>query len=143
MGTRVAAINEMIVQVNDALLSFILLLMKAAPFGLFCLVTARFGEAQAQGNLAEVIRQTGAYFTTVLAGLTVHAFVTLPILLWGCTRRSPFRFMYQMSQAVLTAFSTASSTATLPVTMECAGDAGWRLEAFDRVCPTTSGLSQK
>ena len=120
MGQRVAAISQMIVQVNDGLLSFILLLMKLAPIGIFCLVTARFGHAQAEGNLILVLRQTGAYFFTVLAGLAVHALVTLPLILWIFTRRNPFRFMYQMSQALLTAFSTASSTATLPVTMECA-----------------------
>ena len=120
MGARVAAINQMIVQVNDALLSFILLLMRLAPVGIFCLVTARFGEAQAEGNLMDVLQQTGAYFSTVLAGLAVHALLTLPLILWIFTRRNPLRFMYQMSQALLTAFSTASSTATLPVTMECA-----------------------
>ena len=120
MGTRVQALTEIIVQVNEALLSFILLLMKLAPFGIFCLVTARFGEAQAGGNLGAVLQQTGAYFGTVLAGLGVHAFITLPLILWIFTRRNPFRFMYQMSQALLTAFSTASSTATLPITMNCA-----------------------
>ena len=120
MGTRVQALTEIIVQVNEALLSFILLLMKLAPFGIFCLVTARFGEAQAGGNLGAVLQQTGAYFGTVLAGLGVHAFLTLPLILWIFTRRNPFRFMYQMSQALLTAFSTASSTATLPITMNCA-----------------------
>ena len=120
MGTRVQALTKIIVQVNEALLSFILLLMKLAPFGIFCLVTARFGEAQAGGNLGAVLQQTGAYFGTVLAGLGVHAFITLPLILWIFTRRNPFRFMYQMSQALLTAFSTASSTATLPITMNCA-----------------------
>ena len=120
MGTRVAAISQMIVQVNDELLAFILLLMRLAPVGIFCLVTARFGEAQAEGNLMDVLRQTGAYFSTVLAGLSLHALVTLPLILWLFTRRNPLRFIYQMSQALLTAFSTASSTATLPVTMECA-----------------------
>ena len=120
MGTRVQALTEIIVQVNEALLSFILLLMKLAPFGIFCLVAARFGEAQAGGNLGAVLQQTGAYFGTVLAGLGVHAFLTLPLILWIFTRRNPFRFMYQMSQALLTAFSTASSTATLPITMNCA-----------------------
>ena len=60
------------------------------------------------------------HFGTVLAGLFVHALVTLPLILWLFTRRNPFRFLLQMSQALLTAFSTASSTATLPVTMECA-----------------------
>ena len=120
MGTRVQALTEIIVQVNEALLSFILLLMKLAPFGIFCLVTARFGEAQAGGNLGAVLQQTGAYFGTVLAGLGVHAFLTLPLILWIFTRRNPVRFMYQMSQALLTAFSTASSTATLPIAMNCA-----------------------
>jgi solute carrier family 1 (high affinity glutamate transporter) protein 1 len=120
MGPRVQALTEIIVQVNEALLSFILLLMKLAPFGIFCLVTARFGEAQAGGNLGAVLQQTGAYFGTVLAGLGVHAFLTLPLILWIFTRRNPVRFMYQMSQALLTAFSTASSTATLPITMNCA-----------------------
>ena len=120
MGARVRALADMITQVNEALLSFILLLMKLAPFGIFCLVTARFGEAQAGGNLGAVLQQTGAYFGTVLAGLGVHAFLTLPLILWIFTRRNPFRFMYQMSQALLTAFSTASSTATLPITMNCA-----------------------
>ena len=120
MGRRVSALCEMIVQVNDALLSFILLLMRLAPAGIFCLVTARFGEAQAEGNLILVLQQTGAYFFTVLAGLTAHALITLPLILWIFTKRNPFRFLQQMSQALLTAFSTASSTATLPVTMECA-----------------------
>jgi Na+/H+-dicarboxylate symporter len=120
MGERVHAITQMIVQVNDALLAFILFLMKLAPFGIFCLVTARFGQAQAEGALGAVVLQTGAYFATVIAGLAVHALVTLPLILWIFTRRNPFRFMYQMSQALLTAFSTASSVATLPVTLECA-----------------------
>lgn len=120
MGRKVQAITELIPQINEALLAFILLLMKVAPFGIFCLVTARFGEAQLEGVLLDVVGQTGAYFSTVLAGLAVHAFLTLPALYWLFTRKNPFRFMYRMSEALLTAFSTASSSATLPVTMECA-----------------------
>ena len=120
MGQRVSALTQMIVQVNDALMSFILLLMNAAPLGIFCLVTARFGEAQAEGNVVQMLQQTGAYFSTVLLGLAVHALITLPLILWAITKRNPFHFVQHMSQALLTAFSTASSTATLPVTMECA-----------------------
>ena len=56
----------------------------------------------------------------ILVGLGFHAFVTLPALLYLFTRRNPYRFFWQMSQALLTAFSTASSSATLPVTMEVA-----------------------
>ena len=105
---------------NHTNVSFVMLLMKVAPLGIFCLVTARFGEAQAAGELGDVIRQTGWYMITVLTGLGIHALITLPLILWVVTRRNPYRFLWQMSRAILTAFSTASSSATLPVTMECA-----------------------
>jgi len=120
LGKRVEAITEMIGQVNDALMSFVLLLMKVAPIGIFCLVAARFGEAQAQGQFLAEIGRTGWYFATVLLGLGIHGLVTLPLIYWIFTRKNPYRFLYHMSQAILTAFSTASSSATLPVTMECA-----------------------
>lgn len=81
---------------------------------------ARFGEAQAEGEFGQTLAQTAWYMATVLTGLAIHALVTLPLILWLVTRRNPSRFMLQMSQAILTAFSTASSSATLPVTMECA-----------------------
>jgi Na+/H+-dicarboxylate symporter len=136
MGERVRALTEMIDQVNSALMSFILLLMKVAPLGIFCLVAARFGEAQASGRFAEVLSQTGWYFVTVLVGLGIHAFGTLPLLLWFFTKRNPYRFMYQMAQALLTAFSTASSSATLPVTMEtCVEKAGVPRQSVDFVLP--------
>jgi Na+/H+-dicarboxylate symporter len=136
MGARVGALTTLIVQINGALLSFIMVLMKVAPFGIFCLVTARFGEAQAAGSLAAVLQQTGAYFGTVLAGLAVHACVTLPLILWMFTRRNPFRFMSQMSEALLTAFSTASSTVTLPITMNCATEkAAVSKQSVDFVVP--------
>ena len=120
LGERVETITSMIDQVNHALMNFILMLMKLAPIGIYCLVAARFGEAQAKGEFIQELQQTSWYVATVLSGLAIHAFVTLPLILWIFTRRNPFRFMYQMSQALLTAFSTASSSATLPVTMECA-----------------------
>lgn len=120
MGDRVNLITQSIVQINDALLSFVLVLMKFAPIGIFCLVAARFGQAQADERFMEVIQETGLYVITVLVGLGFHALVTVPLVFWIFTRRNPYRFLYRMSQALLTAFSTASSSATLPVTMECA-----------------------
>ncbi len=142
MGDRVKAITQMIVQVNDALLNFILLLMKLAPIGIFCLVTARFGEARAEGRFLEVLGQTGGYFGTVLLGLAFHALVTLPLILWVFTKRNPYRFMVQMSQALLTAFSTASSSATLPITMECAvRNAGVSKRSVEFVLPVGATIN--
>ncbi len=136
MGSRVETITSIIVQINDALISFVLLLMKVAPIGIFCLVAARFGEAQAAGEFIQVLNQLGLYVVAVLTGLGVHAFITLPAILWFFTKRNPLQFMYQMSQALLTAFSTASSSATLPVTMESAvKDAGISKQSVDFVLP--------
>lgn len=135
MGDRVRAITDGIVQINEAMMSFIMLLMKLAPLGIFCLVASRFGEAQAEGNLLQVIGQTGGYGITVLAGLGFHALVTLPAIYWMFLRRNPYKFIHKMAKAILTAFSTASSSATLPVTMETAQEAGVSKKSTDFVLP--------
>ena len=122
MGDKVFAITRMINQANAALMSFVMLLMNIAPIGIFCLVTSKFGEANLEGKLAEMAGQQGFYIITILVGLGFHMFVTLFFAYWFFTRKNPITFFKNMSQAVLTAFSTASSSATLPVTMECAVD---------------------
>jgi Na+/H+-dicarboxylate symporter len=88
--------------------------MRFAPLGVFSLV-------------AKVVASTGfavfapllGFFLTVLAALALHLLVTLPLLLLLIGRVSPLRHYRAMAPALLTAFSTASSSATLPVTMDC------------------------
>jgi len=58
------------------------------------------------------------YAITVALGLAIHFFVTLPALLFLLTRRHPYRVMRAAAEALFTAFSTASSSATLPLSME-------------------------
>ncbi len=135
LGQKVGLINDLVTQANTALMNFIMLLMKLAPIGIFCLVTARFGEARAEGRFLQELSQVGWYFATVLAGLAFHVLVTLPAIYWMFTKKNPYKFMYQMSQALLTAFSTASSSATLPVTMETAQKAGVSKKSTNFVLP--------
>jgi proton glutamate symport protein len=88
--------------------------MRFAPLGVFALV-------------AKVVASTGFaafvpllnFFLTVLAALAFHFLVTLPLLLLLVGRVNPLRHYRAMAPALLTAFSTASSSATLPVTMDC------------------------
>jgi len=61
----------------------------------------------------------GGYMFTVAGGLAVHALITLPLILLLVARVNPRKQVGAMSPALLTAFSTASSSATLPLTMEC------------------------
>jgi len=136
MGERVFAIKRMIGQINDALMSFIMLLMNVAPIGIFCLVAANIGAANGDGTLTETLKQQAGYIATILVGLSFHAFVTLFTIYWLFTKKNPLVFFKNMSQAILTALSTSSSTATLPVTMECAVDkAGLSKKSTNFVVP--------
>lgn len=141
-GEKAAPLASLISQVNDALMDFVLLLMRLAPLGIFCLVAARFGLANAEGQLLQELRGVGKYMATVLIGLFLHGLIVLPAILWLFTRRNPVRFIGQMSRSLLTAFSTASSSATLPVTMECAIDeAGISRKSVDFVVPLGSTVN--
>ena len=88
-------------------------IMTFAPIGVFGLVGAVIAEAGlgATGPLA-------VFSLSVLAALLLHAFITLPLLLRFVGRVNPWKTLAGASPAMLTAFSTASSSATLPVTME-------------------------
>ena len=88
-------------------------IMLFAPIGVFGLVATVVAETgfAAAGPLA-------TFAIAVLAALAIHAFVTLPVLLRFVGRVNPWKTMRAASPAMLTAFSTASSSATLPITME-------------------------
>lgn len=98
---------------NEVILKLIDLIMKAAPFGVFCLMAALVANAPN----AEIFIALGFYAITVLLGLAIMMGVYL-LLIWLFLRRSPLFFIKGILPAQLLAFSTSSSAATLPVTME-------------------------
>ncbi|CAH1984973.1 unnamed protein product [Acanthoscelides obtectus] len=73
-------------------------------------------------DLGTVIGSLGKYFGTVVVGLAIHGFLVLPTIYFLLTRKNPYTFIGQMSEAITTAFGTASSSATLPVTIRCLED---------------------
>jgi Na+/H+-dicarboxylate symporter len=104
---------------NEAILKFVQLVIAFAPLGIFGLVGAKIGQEVLKGNLAQELSRLGKYVLTVELGLVVHGFVILPLTYFLFARKNPLTFIAQCSEALLTAFSTASSSATLPVTLEC------------------------
>ena len=90
------------------------MIIKLAPLGVFGLIIGAFLKMEI-GFFLNVAK----YWFTILVGLSIHLFLVLPLLLYAFTRRSPTRHFRDMANALMTAFSTSSSSATLPVTMEC------------------------
>jgi len=88
--------------------------MKFAPIGVFALVA---GVVATTG--LEAFIPLGWFFATVILALAAHFFGVLPLMLRLVGRVNPLRHYRAMAPALLTAFSTSSSSATLPITMEC------------------------
>lgn len=99
---------------NDVMLKLTQWIMIAAPIGIFGLI---FPVVYRAGG--EVFGQLAKYFVTVALALLIHFLVTLPLILRFVGKVNPWRHLSAMRVALLTAFSTASSSASLPTTMRC------------------------
>lgn len=60
------------------------------------------------GDLTKTVRVLGLYMITVILGLVIHLFITLPLLLFFVSKKNPYIFMKGLMQAAITAFGTAS-----------------------------------
>jgi Na+/H+-dicarboxylate symporter len=105
---------------NEAIMQIVHLVMYVAPIGVFALIASKLGAAGGGELFLAELLKVGKYALTVILGLLVHAVVVLPVILILVARRNPLTYLKNVSQALTTAFSTASSSATLPVTIECA-----------------------
>ena len=106
--------------VNTAVMKIVHLLMYFAPIGVFALIASKLGAAGGGDLFLAELAKIGKYVGTVLSALLVHGFLVLPVILYITTRRNPVTYFKNVVAALTTAFSTASSSATLPVTIECA-----------------------
>jgi len=99
---------------NEVVLKLIDLIMLAAPYGVFALLAALVAESPS----ADIFKALIGYSLTVLAGLSILVFGLYPLLVKLFGGKNPGEFYRAISPAQLLAFSTSSSAATLPVTME-------------------------
>jgi solute carrier family 1 (high affinity glutamate transporter) protein 1 len=106
--------------VNSAIMKIIHLLMYFAPIGVFALIASKLGAAGGGDLFLMELAKIGKYVGTVISALLIHGLVVLPIILYMITRRNPVSYFKNVTPALTTAFSTASSSATLPITIECA-----------------------
>lgn len=100
---------------NEVVMKIVLIIMNFAPVGVFCLM-AKTAATVEFGALASIVK----YFCLVLFVLVLHAVITFPTLLAVIGKLNPLILLVKMKDAAMFAFSSASSSATLPVTMETA-----------------------
>jgi Na+/H+-dicarboxylate symporter len=103
----------------DVIMKITLFIIRFTPLGIFSITAKVIAQQIHMGNeISEVISRLGLYFITVLLGLAIHGFITLPLSVKLLGRANPIKHMKNMTTPLLTAFSTSSSNATLPLTMK-------------------------
>lgn len=98
----------------EVMMKIVLFVIKFTPFGIFGIVAKVVAD---QDDLIGLVSRMSLYMGTVVAALAIHAFITLPLISRFIGKIHPFRHMKNMSTPLLTAFSTSSSGATLPLTI--------------------------
>lgn len=111
-GKRLTSVFE---DLNTVILRLVSILMNIAPYGVFCLMAKLFSYIE-----AELIINLGWYFATVMVALGLHALVVYPTMLKVFANLNPVIFLSKLKDLALFAFSTSSSSATMPVTLETA-----------------------
>ncbi|MBN1596932.1 MAG: dicarboxylate/amino acid:cation symporter [Bacteroidales bacterium] len=103
----------------EVMMKITLFIIRFAPIGIFGIVVKVVAE---QSDLIGLASCLGKFMLVVILGLAIHSFLTLPVLLKFIGKINPLKHVKSVGNALLTAFSTASSNATLPLTMECIED---------------------
>lgn len=113
LGEKTQAVFQFFGQFNDIMMEMTDLVMKAAPVGVFCLVGRTFAGIGITGMIP-----MAKYMFCVLLGLAIHCFGSYPVLLTVFAKMNPFRFIRKYFPVMSLAFSTASSTAVIPLAIE-------------------------
>jgi Na+/H+-dicarboxylate symporter len=100
--------------------------MKFLPLGVFCLVAKTFATTG-----LESLQSLALFFLTVIIGLMIFSLIALPLILKMTGIAKPYRHFRAMAPALITAFSTSSSSATLPITIDCVEK---RAGVSNRIC---------
>ncbi|XP_074634515.1 excitatory amino acid transporter 1-like [Acropora palmata] len=116
MGAKAKPLKKFFSALNDAVMILVTLIMWYAPIGVCSLIAQRVASMV---DIGGELRRLALFIATVLVGLSIHAFIILPLIFFAVRKANPFTFMFGMKDAFVTAFGISSSAATLPTTIRC------------------------
>ncbi len=99
---------------NNVMMKITEWVMALAPYGVFALIASTMAESG-----VDAFKPLAVYIATIMVGLVIHALLVIPLITWILGKYSPLKLLKDMVSALATVFSTASSSATMPITMDC------------------------
>lgn len=130
VGRKAEPLANLIISANEVVSAILNFIMKFAPIGVFCLLCPVVAE-----NGMKIVGTYAALIGMDYLCFLLHAVIVYGGCIWGLGKMSPRKFFRQMFPAMMFAFSSDSSLATLPVTTQCANKLGVRKSITDFVLP--------
>lgn len=116
---RKSFLSDLFQSCLDVIMKITLFIIKFTSIGIFSITAKVIAQQVAMDNdISMIISRLGLYFVTVILGISVQMFITFPIILKLIGKVNPIKHFKNMATPLLTAFSTSSSNATLPLSME-------------------------
>ncbi len=117
LGDKAKTVTDFFNEFNDIMMAITMMIMKFAPIGVFCLVAKTFSVLGFDALIGLI-----KYLSSVFLGLFFQCFIVYSLLLVAFTRLNPLKFFKKYAPAMAFAFSTSSSNATIPVSIETLDD---------------------
>ncbi|CAI4221303.1 unnamed protein product [Auanema sp. JU1783] len=138
VGAPARPLVDLFMALDIVITRLVSVIMWTGPIGIPSLIAQKMLEIS---DLAGTAQMLGMFMLTVIIGLAIQCFITLPLIFFVFTRNNPFKFLSGLGQAVLTALGTSSSAASLPVTFKCLNDIGIDSRVTKFVLPVGSMIN--
>ena len=115
---REPLLYRLISELDASILKLTGWIINFAPLGIFSLIATKVASIGGAKAIVPLLVSLGKYVLTVLLALSIHAFLVLPAIYYFFIRKNPYAYVGKVKEALITAFATASSSATLPITLK-------------------------
>lgn len=113
------SLNNLFSAINEVMMAITMAVIKLTPYGVFAIMASTIGKfAGDTGALLNILSKMGLYMLTVLLALSIQMFLNLSGFLYFLGKINPLEHLKNMSVPIMTAFSTSSSNATLPLSID-------------------------
>lgn len=140
LGSKAAPVLKFVRAMNEVVNRLIELVLYYVPIGVCFIIISKLGESET-GTFLQKLEALGLFAATVVTGLIVHGYIVIPIAYLIATRKNPYAYIRGLLQPILTALGTASSAATLPITIRAVKKMGITPVVADFMLPFGATIS--